>query len=966
MIEFLIRLPRETIPMTFHSIWRNKRRSFAMLAGIMLAISLLSGIILYNNELKQSNYESIVGDFPYEVYFDILGDESQATLQSVRDEVAKDDRVIDTTILGAIDSNERNNWIDVEVFNYIDLQEADPSGADVRPYWVDTDDFFGSDIAQPLINMEFQGTQDLTADSVIISEQLARRKGFEIGESIPLINITQTIYYDFNDLPVYIKASIGNLTIVGTYNAQGMDGSIQSGMSDNPFFYDNVFMSMEILDTAPMTQLHESMREVGNFYVATKLDVTKFSIDDPTLFNREIEQFINQITKASQYELRGDNEIEATIFAFQFYSVFVTFLYMLLSTPVIILSIYLLNFGLEMSLEERRRLVAIKKVQGANSRQIFAELRNETLLLLLLGSVIGYIGGILSAWIISSAVGFMELSIGSFTNFLDYLRFDLTAYLLPLLSVSALLIVVTYKKGRVFIESEVTQGVTQREIKKESFFRKNKFDIWIFLASLSGIGIILIDELKLEISDQISTFTRGAVFTVTPFAFWIAGASVGSRLVKTVPLKLEKSFLRLPVFKDVKRVIKSGLKRRGDIDRLALIIILTLSIAAMATIQGNTEELVAQRELEWNTGSDWLVNFQIEGDFRDNLTNIDGFEAAIGGAQIRANSLSSSFRVVAFDNHEELSRLKAGNPVIKWQSDNFNAYNAEEALQLLEDHPNGVFVMGPQLFALDAEVGDTIEIRITESNQTHTKYHRVDNIEVLGTVNQLPGGFSNNMLVSEDLFQKFKALELGLPIDAFAGVPINASQYYVKTNAGAAISDEKIKEIQIELEKNDYIQYEKSYEYELRKINTLSEGFGVSGLLSLNFIISLVASLVSAFSFSAILMERRKQEFAILRAIGAKKRHIYKLALGENTLMMVTASIWGVFIGIGVAYLFNGIFIFVGLFVGAATDVARTVYLPGMELLIIMLITLFGMLFATLLSIRSAANQDLAMATKVV
>ncbi|MHA1475694.1 MAG: hypothetical protein ACTSQ5_10965, partial [Promethearchaeota archaeon] len=49
-LEFIVTFPLETIPQTFKSIIHNKRRSFAMLAGIILATSLLSGIIIYNKE----------------------------------------------------------------------------------------------------------------------------------------------------------------------------------------------------------------------------------------------------------------------------------------------------------------------------------------------------------------------------------------------------------------------------------------------------------------------------------------------------------------------------------------------------------------------------------------------------------------------------------------------------------------------------------------------------------------------------------------------------------------------------------------------------------------------------------------------------------------------------------------------------------------------------------------------------
>ena len=94
----------------------------------------------------------------------------------------------------------------------------------------------------------------------------------------------------------------------------------------------------------------------------------------------------------------------------------------------LLLSLYLLNFGLEMSLEERRRLIAIKKVQGANSKQIFSELRNEIMLLLVVGSLLGYLLGIIAAWVISTITGFMQVDFSTNSRFLDYLQFDSRLY----------------------------------------------------------------------------------------------------------------------------------------------------------------------------------------------------------------------------------------------------------------------------------------------------------------------------------------------------------------------------------------------------------------------------------------------------------------------------------------------------------------------------------------------------------
>jgi ABC-type antimicrobial peptide transport system permease subunit len=384
-------------------------------------------------------------------------------------------------------------------------------------------------------------------------------------------------------------------------------------------------------------------------------------------------------------------------------------------------------------------------------------------------------------------------------------------------------------------------------------------------------------------------------------------------------------------------------------------------------VQGNTEETQAQRAIEWQIGADWQINFANEGDYHETISNVSGLEDSLAINQMWLRSLSSYIPLTAIENEKELNNLINGSPIAMWQKDTFNTFTPQGALQALNDTTSGIFVPQQALFALDIEVGENIDFRIPLADSSTGETVLVRGIKILGVVNQLPGGISTSALISQQLFLEFKAISLNLSTDVFQDNTLNGTRYLVHTSKGAAISHEEIDQIQLQLDTEiDDISSHRSYYDELAAINTTEEGYGISGLLSLNFIISLVAALVSAFSFSAILMERRKHEFAILRSIGAKKRHIYKMALGENSLMMLTASAWGIFIGVGISYLFNGVFIFINMIVGGLTAFNRVVVVPGLELLLISAVTFIGMMLATVLSVKSAANQDLSLATKVV
>jgi len=112
-------------------------------------------------------------------------------------------------------------------------------------------------------------------------------------------------------------------------------------------------------------------------------------------------------------------------------------------------------------------------------------------------------------------------------------------------------------------------------------------------------------------------------------------------------------------------------------------------------------------------------------------------------------------------------------------------------------------------------------------------------------------------------------------------------------------------------------------------------------------------------------MKRRKREFAVLQTLGASRGQVYKTAIGENALLMLISVVLGILLGIGVSYQMNGFFEFIGEILGRG-ELDRVVYIPWGTVLIIGLLTLAGMLSAVALSARSAARQDLAVATRVI
>ena len=955
VVRGIIEFPIETAPNTFVSVFRNKRRSFAMLSGIMLTTVIISGIILYNDQLKQDNYRTLIGNISSEVSFNILGEnqESYQNLSIVRERIDKDPRVLDSTIKAGGRANTQANILLASINETLDVTSKD---ARVFPEFLDKD-FMSSYMGKKFLEGEFEGTPTVENNSVILPSFLASRLGINVGVVLPVLNITQSI---IGGTVINNEGYITNVTVSAIYPYDDEFNLINLNFDNFP----KIYISMEALNEPTMKDIAEGLQRNGNYEIAVKIDETKFTVSDPSRFNQEIQKFINEISNDDRFDIEGTNLIEGKLIAFQIISIFITILYLIISVPVVFLSIYLLNYGMDLSLEEMRREIAIKKVQGADSRQIFAELRNDGILLLLLGTGIGYVGGMVSAWLITSSVGFMKISFSDLRPFTEYIYFNDWAFFTPFVFISILLLFSIHRKGRTFIEQEVTTGVARQEWKKEGLIKRMKLDYLFFSVGLLGIGLVILDMNRIETG--ISTLNRVLIFLFSPFLLWIGGSIVGSRVVKFVPIKLEKTFLSLPLFKDVKRVIKSGLRRRGEVDRLAIIIILTLSIVALSTIQGSTEEGVALRNLQWEIGADANVVYSQPGSYQTNLTALPEIEEAIGIGRVGVRVFSSNYDLVAYEESKEISYLKSGEPTLLWQPDNFVGESPLDALTKLSTNSRGIYVPLEFNFDTGLSVGDKVDIRVPIIGSLYGNSKKITDVEILGLVRQLPGRVSDSLLVSEALYKEAVAISQGKSADAYQDQPMETTTYLLRTTLRDSISEEQSKELVKKLSELEGVDTVRSYFGELPNLNSRVTGYGVSGLLSLNFVVSLTASVVSAFAFSAIIIDRRRKEFAILRAIGARRSQIYKLALGENALMMFTASVWGTLVGIGISYLFNGVFSFLGGILGTSVDVPRLVIINWLELSGVAFISFAGMILATLVSIRSAANQDLTLATRVV
>jgi len=263
----------------------------------------------------------------------------------------------------------------------------------------------------------------------------------------------------------------------------------------------------------------------------------------------------------------------------------------------VVLSIAVLIYGLVLSLEQRRREISIQRVIGADTQRLSGMVLLELSVIAFAGWVVGYLLAMIAVPIVLSAVGFLVFS-------------ELTTEVNPALSFAATLFTAFATLGvallfgrsrtREFIEMEIDEGV--RTISEKRPPRR-----WLHW-TMFAIGMLSFTDTALEQNGSedglySNFFLEGLFGIFGPFFLWIGGALLLAWLGAKGPYIMQFIFGKTALLKDVKRGLK-GSGSSESINRLSVIMLLTLSIVTLAAVQGYTGTLVDERTADATVGSE--------------------------------------------------------------------------------------------------------------------------------------------------------------------------------------------------------------------------------------------------------------------------------------------------------------------------------------------------------------------------
>ena len=635
--------------MALVSSWRNKERGLAVFAGVFLASLVITTVLSYGVGLSQIFLATSLEGEPVDakIEFDrkpVEGTEgwtnNSTVMMEVCDELVSDfveftdcaltlgrqgihgggffnqDFIVAQPLeMRSMEANENPLWEDIS-FNYPELEDAGPPISEMRgirfmgPGAFDGElaDRFGGNIIDglgewpsPEVMEEERG---LILPSNIVNE--ARAKIGDRIDKLSFVYVTQTAELGSDSITpdncageitserneqTYCREefTVENLTILGVYDPWDFGNPT---LPPNPVF-------------ASLTTLSDDQQRllIDNDHIYLSMTVNRSLI--PSSSTTEAAEWLEDLGMRVGDKEYANGTVE--LFYFDIVSGTITFLQIFLGLiqafdyiimiPIVVLSIAVLIYGLVLSLEQRRREISIQRVIGADTQRLSGMVLLELSVIAFAGWVVGYLLAMIAVPIVLSAVGFLVFS-------------ELTIEVNPALSFAATLFTAVATLGvallfgrsrtREFIEMEIDEGV--RTISKNRPPRR-----WLHW-TMFAIGMLSFTDTALEQNGSedglySNFFLEGLFGIFGPFFLWIGGALLLAWLGAKGPYIMQFIFGKTALLKDVKRGLK-GSGSSESINRLSVIMLLTLSIVTLAAVQGYTGTLVDERTADATVGSE--------------------------------------------------------------------------------------------------------------------------------------------------------------------------------------------------------------------------------------------------------------------------------------------------------------------------------------------------------------------------
>ncbi len=646
--------------------WRGKERGLAVIAGVFLASLVITTVLSYGVGLSQLFFEESLKNEPFDAKIEFARtpvenatgwSNNTTTMVNVCDELMSDFSEFSdcTLVLGrqgihsgglfneefvvaqplemvAITDDANPYWGNV-TFDYPELADAGPPISQMRSVRFLGPQAFDGEFADRLgpnviAGMgEWPTPENMSAQrGVILPSTIASEAKANVGDVLDSLafhyvvdestifegtvtneNCAGEVTPEENGY-VYCRMEMvaTNLTVVGVYDPWDFGNPT---LAPNP-----IFATWEVLEESQRAALMDN----DHMYLGVTIDKGQLPTTSTAEAAEWLENLGTQVQDGSYtdegVELYYTDIISGTITFLNIFLGLIQIFDYIIMIPIVILSIAVLIYGLVLSLEQRRREVSIHRVIGADSSRLQSMVLLELFVMSSVAWLAGYLLALFAVPIVLSAVGFMEFRTGDF-DVNPTLGIGSTIF--TAVTTLGLALLFGRSRARDFINLEIEEGVRKTSTKAEP----KRWLHWLaFLFGMLAVGDTWLEMNGSEDGIVSNFFLEGLLGIIGPFALWIGGALLLGRIGAKGPQIMQLLFGRTPLLKDVKRGLK-GSGSAESVNRLAVIMLLTLSIVTLAAVQGYTGTLVDEKTVDATVGSDLQITLE-QGYTEDQLLSM--------------------------------------------------------------------------------------------------------------------------------------------------------------------------------------------------------------------------------------------------------------------------------------------------------------------------------------------------------
>ncbi|MFX1244245.1 MAG: ABC transporter permease [Promethearchaeota archaeon] len=890
----------------FHAIRRNKRRSISLLIGIMIGATLVTSIFVWTDTGGRVAIDDYFSNTPFHYYCiqnpHFPNDDPNA-IYPVRDYVNRLDTTKETFIVHS----------SIALFEIGDLRPNDyylpwPYGRGIKDCQTFlTDNEFLARIERSFTILE--GVFRLAPGNILLSrrvvEDLEAVMGLQVGVG-SIIDVAIARNYHYADQIGEINPTyLNGLRVAGIYEViLTLDPLIEAFPSQSRVNWgpvggqevifgwtDSMIMSASELQPNDLILISQWVMYPRLLVKVDPIPFYAVGIDQTVLL---LDRVFTRVEEAFDIFLGGRDTLMRLTDYINSYHERRTMGVLVL--PMVILSFLSTTFTTTLFISGRRPEIAILRSRGASYRQLYATLLFEFVVLSISGLVLGGFLGLLIGCLLPSASSFLIFDTTIFLHYLSLAKLEPLAWVIAGLAAILPAGIYTLFVTRSFLQTELYAAIRGNG-------SRWKVSPWIEVLYIIVVVLIFWPLLTVLVSLPLSTDIALFAF-ILAIGFWVLLSDAIARIIKPGIAGFSKIFH--PVFGQKSHLFATSVRvRRTRIVPLLIILLLTFSVTIFSAVQAQTYQGHVNRQIEYYIGGDIRIySGAVPVSRIDDIITLPQIETATGFIELRADVYNTDyeFRLLGID---PAAYAIAGN----WDSSSMIGDNWQVVLNRLANDVNGTIFPAHLAELLGKTVGDTVRIRAWDQL---LQKHEFKTLNIVGLCRTAPGfGYSNPSDPAASVsarpgfgFQKGQPFAfchehlmlVELPAREPSPYQYDRTQLFLaKPREGTSVLNALTAVQSVDFAQRVWspITFDLKTEY--------ADGYifyqGIVSLLSVGFLASLAISVVALTVFVNTIVQERKIEYAIMRALGGTRSQVTAIVLGEFVGLIMAAFLFSLIMG---------------------------------------------------------------------